>query len=147
MAIFEDPAPVGTGYITPTSAPKQAPGGMFGGGGPAPKGDIRKLWDLLEINVPGQSNAQGMYTPDLVWQSHMPYEVLKDSANELWIFVDEANPSVTEPGRSLSKDSIITAGMKEVLAIVPRCCGSETRLKIDAHPPAPYRNRKWFDQR
>ncbi|MGI9469804.1 MAG: Gldg family protein [Rubripirellula sp.] len=134
VAIFEDPAPVGTGYITPTSAPKQAPGGMFGGGGPAPKGDIRKLWDLLEINVPGQSNAQGMYTPDLVWQSHMPYEVLKDSANELWIFVDEANPSVTEPGRSLSKDSIITAGMKEVLAIVPGAVEAKPDSKLTHIP-------------
>ena len=134
VAIFEDPAPVGTGYITPTSAPKQAPGGMFGGGGPAPKGDIRKLWDLLEINVPGQANAQGMYTPDLVWQSHMPYEVLKDSANELWIFVDEANPSVTEPGRSLSKDSIITAGMKEVLAIVPGAVEAKADSKLTHIP-------------
>lgn len=134
VAIFEDPAPVGTGYITPTSAPKQAPGGMFGGGGPAPKGDIRKLWDALEINVPGQANAQGMYTPDLVWQSHMPYEVLKDSANELWIFVDEANPSVTEPGRSLSKDSIITAGMKEVLAIVPGAVEAKADSKLTHIP-------------
>lgn len=134
VAIFEDPAPVGTGYITPTSAPKQAPGGMFGGGGPAPKGDIRKLWDVLEINVPGQANAQGMYTPDLVWQSHMPYEVLKDSANELWIFVDEANPSVTEPGRSLSKDSIITAGMKEVLAIVPGAVEAKADSKLTHIP-------------
>ena len=134
VAIFEDPAPVGTGYITPTSAPKQAPGGMFGGGGPAPKGDIRKLWDALEINGPGQANAQGMYTPDLVWQSHMPYEVLKDSANELWIFVDEANPSVTEPGRSLSKDSIITAGMKEVLAIVPGAVEAKADSKLTHIP-------------
>lgn len=134
VAIFEDPAPVGTGYITPTGAPKQSPGGMFGGGGPVPKGDIRKLWDLLEINIPGQANAQGMYTPDLVWQSHMPYEVLKDSANELWIFVDEANPSVTEPGRSLSKDSIITAGMKEVLAIVPGAVEAKADSKLNHIP-------------
>jgi len=134
VAIFEDPAPVGTGYITPTGAPKQSPGGMFGGGGPTPKGDIRKLWDLLEINVPGQSNPQGMYTPDLVWQSHMPYEVLKDSANELWIFVDEANPSVTAEGRSLSKDSIITAGMKEVLAIVPGAVEAKADSKLNHIP-------------
>jgi ABC-2 type transport system permease protein len=92
------------------------------------------LWDLLEINIPGQANAQGMYTPDLVWQSHMPYEVLKDSANELWIFVDEANPSVTEPGRSLSKDSIITAGMKEVLAIVPGAVEAKADSKLNHIP-------------
>ncbi len=44
VAIFEDPAPVGTQHITPTGSPKQSPGGMFGGGGgPQPKGDIRQL--------------------------------------------------------------------------------------------------------
>ena len=134
VAIFEDPAPVGTGYITPTGAPKQSPNGMFGGGGPVPKGDIRKLWDLLELTIPGQSNPQGMYTPDLVWQSHMPYEILKDSANELWIFIDEANPNAKGEGRSLSKDSIITAGMKEVLAIVPGAVLAKPDSKLNHIP-------------
>ena len=134
VAIFEDPAPVGTGYITPTGAPKQSPGGMFGGGGPTPKGDIQKLWNLLEINVPGKAGPNNMYNSDLVWQSHMPYEVLKDSANELWIFVDEANPSTTGPGRSLSSDSIITDGMKEVLAIVPGAVEANADSKLQHTP-------------
>lgn len=129
VAIFEDPAPVGTGYITPTGSPKQSPGGMFGGGGPSPKGDIRQLWDLLEINVPGQPGMQGMYTPDLVWQQHNPYPTLDDNANELWIFIDEDAPGVQE-GKALSSDSPITAGMKEVLAIVPGAVEAKTDGKL-----------------
>lgn len=118
-AIFEDPAPVANNYITPTGSPKPAPGGMFGGGGqpPPPKGDIRSLWDVLEIDCPGQPGAQGMYTPDIVWQQHNPYPNLDQNANELWAFIDADNPN-TEPGDCLSLESPITSGMKEVLAIV-----------------------------
>jgi ABC-2 type transport system permease protein len=118
VAIFEDPAPVGTGHITPTGEPKQSPGGMFGGGGPTPKADMRQLWDLLELDIPGQPGMQGLFSPDLVWQQHNPYPTLDDNANELWIFIDEDAPGV-EPGKALSSDSEITSGMQEVLAIVP----------------------------
>ncbi len=117
VAIFEDPAPVGTGYITPTGSPKQSPGSMFGGGGMTPKGEIRELWDLLELDVPGTPGMQGMFTPDLVWQQHNPYPTLDDQANELWVFIDEDSPGATE-GQALSADSPITSGMKEVLAIM-----------------------------
>ncbi len=115
--VFEDPAPVGTGYITPTGMPKQSPGGMFGGGGPQPKGDIRALWETLQINCPGKAGLQGMYTPDLVWQAHNPYPNLEQQSNELWIFVDADAPNA-QPGECLSDESVITSGMKEVLAIV-----------------------------
>ena len=116
-AIFEDPAPVGNNYITPTGDPKQAPGGMFGGGGPSPKGDIRQLWDALGINCPGRAGMQGMYSPDLVWQQYNPYPNLDQSANELWVFIDNDAPGA-EPGKCLSSQSPITSGLKEVLAIV-----------------------------
>jgi ABC-2 type transport system permease protein len=36
-AIFEDPVPLGQSFVPGTGDPKQAPGGMFGGGGPQPK--------------------------------------------------------------------------------------------------------------
>ncbi|MGB7325798.1 MAG: ABC transporter permease, partial [Rubripirellula sp.] len=117
VAVFEDPAPVGAGYITPTGQPKQAPGGMFGGGGQTPKADIRQLWDLLELEVPGRAGMQGMYAPDIVWQQHNPYPTLDDQANELWIFIDEEAPGAAE-GQSLSSENVITSGLKEVLAIV-----------------------------
>ncbi len=115
-AIFEDPRPVGAAYITATGDPKQAGGGMMGmgGGGPQPKGDIRRLWDVLELDVPGTAASQELYEPDVVWQQHNPYPAL-EAANELWLFIDEA--IAQQPGASLSDESPITAGLKQVLAI------------------------------
>ncbi|TWU11069.1 Gldg family protein [Allorhodopirellula heiligendammensis] len=115
-AIFEDPRPVGASYITATGDAKEAGGGFMGmgGGGPQPKGDIRRLWDVLELNVPGTPAAQGLYDPDLVWQQHNPYPAL-EAANELWLFIDEA--IAQKPGECLSDESPITAGLKQVLAI------------------------------
>lgn len=112
VAIFEDPAPMGTGYITPTGQPKQMPGYA----GIMPKPDIRELWDLLGLDVPGSAALQGMYMPDLVWQLYNPYPTLDDNADEMWVFVDEDAPGVQE-GTALSSQSPITAGMQEVLAI------------------------------
>lgn len=115
-AIFEDPRPVGASYITATGDPKQAGGGFMGmgGGGPQPKGDIRRLWDVLELNIPGAAAAQGMFDPDIVWQQHNPYPAL-EAANELWLFIDEA--IAEQPGGGLSDESPITSGLKQVLAI------------------------------
>ncbi|SMP43936.1 ABC-2 type transport system permease protein [Neorhodopirellula lusitana] len=117
-AIFEDPQPVGASYITATGSPKQAAGGFMGmgGGGPQPKGDIRRLWDTLELNVPGAPAMQGLYTPELVWQQHNPYPNL-EAANELWLFIDEAASGV-QKGESLSDESEITSGLRQVLAIL-----------------------------
>lgn len=118
VAIFEDPAPVGMSYITPTGSPKPAPGGMFGGGGPPPpKADIRQLWELLEVEVPGKAGMQGMYNPDVVWQPYNPYPALEDQSNPLWLFIDEEAPG-SMPGQALSSDSQITSGMNQVLSIV-----------------------------
>ncbi|MEM1226917.1 MAG: Gldg family protein [Planctomycetota bacterium] len=114
-AVFEDPRPLGAQYITATGDPKQSPGGMFGGGGPTPKGDIRALWDVLEINVPGQPGMQGNYNPSLVWQPHNPYPNL-EAANETWIFVDQ---SLAGEGEFLLSDqNEITSDLQEVLAIM-----------------------------
>ncbi len=130
VAIFEDPAPVGTQHITPTGAPKQAPGGMFGGGsGPQPKGDMRTLWELLELDIPGKPGMQGMFSPDLVWQQHNPYPILEDNANELWVFIDEDAPGI-EPGKAMSSNSPISSGLNEVLAIVPGAVAAKTGGKL-----------------
>ena len=118
VAIFEDPAPVGMSYITPTGQPKQSPGAMFGGGGgAAPKGDIRQLWELLEVEVPGKAGLQGMYNPDVVWQPYNPYPALEDQSNPLWLFIDEEAPG-SMPGQAVSDESPITSGMNQVLSIV-----------------------------
>ena len=90
-AIFEDPEPVGTNHITPTGAPKQSPGGMFGRGGPIPKADIRQLWEALDLDVPGQPGMEGFVMPDLVWQQHNPYPTFPN-ADELWLFIDNDAP-------------------------------------------------------
>lgn len=116
-ALFEDPVPVGRSDITPTGSPKApAGGGMFGGGQSPPKADVRDLWDLLDLDIPGEAGTQGLYNPSLVWQEHNPYPTLEESATPLWIFVDEDAPNVVQ-GRSMSVDSPITSGMNEALAI------------------------------
>ncbi|MEM9646039.1 MAG: Gldg family protein, partial [Planctomycetota bacterium] len=121
-AIFEDPVPAGTPYITATAQPKQAAGGMaamFGGGGqPEPKGDIRELWEALELDVPGQSNMSQMFEQQVAWQTHNPYPNLSDSANDMWVFVDE-NIEGIRPGDALSDDNPITSGLSQILAIIP----------------------------
>ncbi len=143
VAIFEDPAPVGTQHITPTGAPKQSPGGMFGGGGgPQPKGDMRTLWDMLELDVPGKPGMQGMFMPDLVWQLHNPYPILEDNANALWVFIDEDAPGI-EPGKAMSSASPITSGLNEVLAIVPGAVHAQKRWQVKTHSFADH----WRKQR
>lgn len=117
VALFEDPAPIGSPYITATGSPKQSAGGMFGGGGPQPKGEIRDLLELLELEVPGQPGPQGLFNPSIVWQQHNPYPVLQDNANPLWIFIDEDAPGV-QPGEAMNPQSPITEGLNEALAII-----------------------------
>jgi len=68
-AIFEDPQSAINPTIPGTGDPRPPMGGgMFGGGGPQPKGAIQPLWDLLEIDVPGQPSPMGFVAPDLAWQ-------------------------------------------------------------------------------
>ncbi|TWU26162.1 ABC-type uncharacterized transport system [Novipirellula galeiformis] len=116
VAVFEDPMPVFNQTITPTGMPKQAAGGMFGGGGPTPKGNIHELWDALEIESPGTPGMQGLYSSDLVWQQFNPYPNLERNINELWVFVDENAPEVEE-GEALSEKSEITSKLRQVLCL------------------------------
>ncbi len=76
-AIFEDPFPYVMGQCVGTADPKPPMGGgMFGGGQPQPKGDIRALWKALGIQVTGDG-ASGDIPTDLpatiVWQDFNPY--------------------------------------------------------------------------
>ena len=113
-AVFEDPLPFGAGYIPGTGEPKQSPGGMMGGGGPVPKGEIRQLWDALELDVPGQPGMQGGFNPSLVWQHYNPYPNLEMNVTDLWVFVDEEAPEVED---ALSEQNPITSGLREVLTL------------------------------
>jgi ABC-2 type transport system permease protein len=129
--IFEDPAPVGSGHITPTGNPKQANPLM--GRGVTAKANIHELWDLLELEVPGKPGLQNLFVPDLVWQQHNPYPVLDDQANELWVFIDEDSPGAQE-GEALGSGSPITNGMNEVLAIFPGAVRGREDAKLKHTP-------------
>lgn len=117
-AIFEDPVPFGQSYIPGTGAPKQSPGGMFGGGGPSPKGDIRQLWEVLGLDGGKMSQpsmmAPDLVSPSLVWQAHNPYPNLDMNANSLWLFIDQEARGAEG---ALNPEHPITDGMRQVLAI------------------------------
>ncbi|MCA9135656.1 MAG: Gldg family protein [Planctomycetales bacterium] len=116
-AIFEDPFPYARQDITPTGEPKQQAGGMFGmgGGQPVPKGDMRMLWDVLELKPKGMPGIE-YFNSDIVWQDYNPYPNMDDSANPFWAFIDENAPGV-QPGQALSSESPITSGLSQVLAL------------------------------
>ncbi|QDV62979.1 Gldg family protein [Crateriforma conspicua] len=135
-AIFEDPLPVGRSYITPTGRPKQGGGGMaamFGGGQQEPKGDIRQLWDVLELDVPGQPNMNQLYDSKLAWQAHNPYPNLAESANELWVFIDENQQGLRE-GDAMNDESRITSGLSQVLAIMPGVVDGKSESSLNHIP-------------
>ena len=92
-------------------------GGMFGMGGqqPQPKGDIRELWDILELQSTGQPGMQ-YYNSNIVWQDFNPYPNLDMNDDPCWVFVDEIAPGV-EPGMALNAGSPITDGLRQVLAL------------------------------
>ncbi|QDT10070.1 Gldg family protein [Planctomycetes bacterium K23_9] len=119
VAVFEDPLPYARQDIPGTGAPKQA-GGMAammgGGGGPQPKGDIRQLWDVLELKSPGKPGMQGFYEPALVWQDYNPYPNLEMSVDPMWVFVDQNAPGV-ENNEAVSMDSEITSGLSQVMML------------------------------
>jgi len=114
-AIFEDPQSAINPTIPGTGDPRPPMGGgMFGGGGPQPKGAIQPLWDLLEIDVPGQPSPMGFVAPDLAWQQYNPYPILESmqQSNDLWIFIREEAPGGKD---AFNQDSEITKGLKELM--------------------------------
>ncbi|WP_149496094.1 Gldg family protein [Roseiconus lacunae] len=114
-AIFEDPFPFARPEITATGSPKQSGGGMFGGGGQQPKGDIRELWNVLQLQSKGQAGVP-YYNCDIVWQDYNPYPNLEMNVDPFWAFIDENAPGV-EAGQALSSQSPITDGLRQVLAL------------------------------
>lgn len=116
-AIFEDPLPAARGDITPTGEAKQQSGGMFGmgGGQQIPKGDIRELWDILQLTSKGSPGIQ-YYNCDIVWQDFNPYPNMDLNVDPFWSFVDENAPGVA-PGQALGSESPITSGLRQVLAL------------------------------
>ncbi len=118
-AIFEDPMPL-TFDAPGTGEPKQQAnqmGMMFGGGGQQPKGDMRPLWKLLGIEIPGApSMATGGISPDLCWQRYNPYPVLQSMQqfSDEWIFVTDSSPGAVN---ALSSESEITKDLSQVMLL------------------------------
>ena len=114
-AIFEDPQSAINPAIPGTGDPKPpAGGGMFGGGAPSPKGEIQQLWELLEVDVPGQPSPMGFFTPDLAWQQYNPYPILEamQQSTDLWLFIRGEAPGGEV---SFNQESEITKGLKELM--------------------------------
>ena len=130
-AVFEDPLPFAQSFISGTGEPKQSPGGFMGGGGPVPKGEIRQLWDLLELDVPGKPSMQGIYNPSLAWQQYNPYPNLEMNVNDLWVFVDSQAPGAFN---SLSDQNPITKGLREVLALYTGVVKAKSGAKLKHTP-------------
>lgn len=129
-AIFEDPLPMLFGTAPGTGEPKQSPGGMFGGGGPQPKGDIRELWDLLGISPPGEPGFQGSFNPDLAWQRYNPYPKLRriEQINDLWVFASNQAPGAAE---AFNPQDPVTARLSEVLLPAPGVLEKKEGSKLE----------------
>jgi len=121
-AMFEDPFPAVLASAPPTSQPKRPPGGggmmgMMGGGGqqPEPKGDIRKLWDLLGIEMIGQPGMGEYYDADIIWQVYNPYanKVKVQQITPEWVFVDPDAPGTD--GGAFNEEDEVSSGLKQVL--------------------------------
>jgi len=104
-AIFEDPFPVQDDRVAATSQPRVPPGGN----NPfqqqrmpvQPKGDIQRLWDLLQVRVDPL---------DVVWEDYNPYPKLPDLPREL-VFIGSG--SGTPDAFNESHD--VTSGLQQVL--------------------------------
>jgi ABC-2 type transport system permease protein len=115
-AIFEDPVPQ-IPYLPGTATPKMMPTAQGMPNGGAAKAEIRDLWDVLQLDIPGRAALQGIYEPDLVFQFYNPYPTLQEEGlNQLAVFIDEDAPGVSE-GSALNSESVITSGMNEVLTL------------------------------
>ena len=121
-AIFEDPAPLLTPGIPPTSAPRQSSNRMammMGQQQSPPKGDIKKLWNLLGVDFAADT---------IVWQKYNPYPKFSQFPDE-FVFVDKG-AGVDEP---FNVEEPVSSGLQQVLFPFPgsvRKLGSEKVLKI-----------------
>ncbi|HBE67856.1 MAG TPA: ABC transporter permease [Planctomycetaceae bacterium] len=114
-AIFEDPLPAVYQGVPGTAEPKQAQGGMFGGGQPPePKGDMLPLWNALGIEIPQQPGMSGQIGPDIVWQKYNPHPKMEYllQTNDMWLFTLDGE---NESEDYLTNDSLVTDGLRELM--------------------------------
>lgn len=115
-AIFEDPMPVMM-QAPGTGDPKRNPMAMFGGGPPAPKGDIDRFLRALGVRMDGRTQGQGTFQPNVVWQAFNPYKKVQVSdLGDEFVFVHPDAPGASDP---LNPADAITSGLTEVLFPYP----------------------------
>ncbi|PQO42747.1 Gldg family protein [Blastopirellula marina] len=118
-AIFDDPAPTLMGLATPIGQEKQSP---FPGRRPAePKGDIRQLWDLLHVQMPGkQMPTDRYYQPFIIWQDYNPEVRLSKLGviSKEYVFADPFVPGAPDY-TALNNTVDVTAGLREMLLLLP----------------------------
>jgi len=120
-AIFEDPFPYVMNQCVGTADPKPPMGGgMFGGGQPQPKGDIRALWKALGIQVTGDgaaSDIPGDVPATIVWQDFNPYPKfqIRGIGPEL-VFIRNDAPGATN---AFNPKEPVCAGFEELLLPYP----------------------------
>ncbi len=134
-AIFEDPLPVMMN-APGTSQPKMPRGGGMMGMGqpPEPKGDIQKLWDLLNVRMVGEEEM-GQFSAEVVWQKYNPYKKTRGfrQITDEWVFVSPDVPGAEDP---LSAESPITSGLTQLLLLYPGALEARDRAGVSFEPLA-----------
>ena len=120
-AIFEDPMPVAfEGGPPGTNDPRQAPGGMFNRGQPPePKGDISKLWKLLDISMHGEDRLTGQGKDvHVIWQDYNPYPKTRSFRHftKQFVFLGPDAPGAEDP---LTEEDSVTSGLQQLLFLYP----------------------------
>jgi ABC-2 type transport system permease protein len=120
-AIFEDPYPYFERSAPGTGEPRRPQGGMFGmGQPPQPKGDIRRLWETLGIDMIGKPAGFGGPAPaDVVWQAYNPYgsKLRHEAISPEWVFTSPNAPGVDD--KAINVDDDVTSGLEQVLFLYP----------------------------
>ena len=103
-ALFEDPMPLALRSAPGTGQPKRPQGGMFGGAPPEEKGDVRRLWAMLGIEMQGRPGMMGpAFDADVIWQAYNPYP--KAAAGQItpeWVFTGPDAPGWRDPLEALT---------------------------------------------
>ena len=115
-AIFEDPQPFISRDVPGTDQPRRPAGGNpFMGAPPSqPKADIRKLWQLLQVDMDGQHT---------LWQDYNPYPKADHFPTE-FVFIGRGSGQPL----AFNPQDPITSGLQQALLL----CPGDLRIKAAA---------------
>lgn len=106
-AIFEDPLCVTQMAMSTSQARNQS----------QLTGDIKQLWELLQIEVFGQIDRRTNFQPDIVWQAYNPYPQISEfQQNPEVVFIRPELKGNEEP---FNEESEITKGLEELMLPYP----------------------------